>query len=222
MAVWFGANDDPRAAMMANAHQESTGSKSSAAPAAFAPAALDALDALLTAQILVAWAGESADDAPRIGWWRSDLVSEYGGQDLFRRLMPKTWEWAVLQAVREAASRVDRATRSRHHEPDSIHSRFHLGFEIDEHAEERLLELKASGQTPIEALPDLALLNESWSREAFETWLRSHGEARSTSEPIGRRVRAPGPELGGLVRSLVGALLPLAETYPLPHVLAGR
>lgn len=60
------------------------------------------LDTLLIAQLAVAWAGEGGEE-PRLGWWRSDLVSEFGGHDLFQRLLPHTWEWAALQGAREAA-----------------------------------------------------------------------------------------------------------------------
>jgi hypothetical protein len=59
------------------------------------------LDTVLTAQLIVAWAGEEGEE-PRLGWWRSDLVGDYGGKDLFRRLLPATWMWAVVQAVSHA------------------------------------------------------------------------------------------------------------------------
>jgi len=180
------------------------------------------LDDLLAAQILVAWAGETAEEPRRLGWWRADLVSTYGGQDLFQRLLPQTWAWAVLQAVREAARRADAAARSRHHDPDSIRSLFHLGFEIDEHVEERLAALKRSGQVPRDVLPALALIDEGWSAERFTAWVGEHGAVRSTAEPVGRRIRGPEPELPELVRLLVAALLPLGETYPLPHVARAR
>lgn len=181
------------------------------------------LDALLTAQILVAWAGETAGEPRRLGWWRSDLVSEYGGRDLFRRLMPKTWEWAVLQAIREAARRVDSAARSRHHAPDSIRSLYHWGFELDERLENRLLELKASETTPSEALPGLALVAETWDPLTFEAWLAAHGAARTKTEPIGRRILEPQAETpGDRCSALVAALLPLADTYPLPYSVSGR
>ena len=51
------------------------------------------LDFLLTAQFAVAFAGEGGE-SPRLGWWRTDLVSEFGGHDLFQRLLPSTWAWA--------------------------------------------------------------------------------------------------------------------------------
>ena len=40
------------------------------------------IDATLTAQLAVAWAGEGGEET-RLGWWRSDMVSEYGGEYLF-------------------------------------------------------------------------------------------------------------------------------------------
>ncbi len=54
------------------------------------------LDHILTAQLLVAWAGETGSDDPRLGWWASDLTSEFGGEDLFQQLLPSTWRWATL------------------------------------------------------------------------------------------------------------------------------
>ena len=62
------------------------------------------IDMILTAQLAVAWAGEKGEQR-RLGWWQTDLVSEFGGKDLFQQMMPHTWEWAVLQAAREAAVR---------------------------------------------------------------------------------------------------------------------
>ncbi|MEB3167475.1 MAG: BREX-6 system BrxE protein, partial [Synechococcaceae cyanobacterium] len=70
------------------------------------------LDIALTAQIVVAWAGESGEQ-PRLGWWQTDLVSEFGGEDLLKELLPRTWPWAMLQAVREAARRKDEELRAK-------------------------------------------------------------------------------------------------------------
>ena len=53
------------------------------------PIPMSEIDRLLTVQIAVAWAGESGEK-PRLRWWKSDLVSEFGGQDLFKRLLPHT------------------------------------------------------------------------------------------------------------------------------------
>jgi hypothetical protein len=38
------------------------------------------LDLALTAQIIVTWAGEGGEE-PWLGWWPTDLVSEYGSND---------------------------------------------------------------------------------------------------------------------------------------------
>src|SRR5882724_1861381 len=106
------------------------------------------IDLALTAQIVVAWAGEGEGEEKRLAWWRSDLVSEFGGEDLFRRLLPNTWSWAVLQGVRETARRKDAEMRRQDHNPDLIHSLFSLGFELDERIEERFQDLKRSGEPP--------------------------------------------------------------------------
>lgn len=178
------------------------------------------LDLLLTAQFAVAWAGEGhVGEEPRLGWWRSDLTSEFGGRDLFERLLPRTFRWAVLQAVREAARRVDAELRARASNPDGVLSLFNLGFDLDERAEERLQELKRGDRAPEEALPGLTdVLTETWDPNHFAAWLRSHGKVDVKPEPLGRRlVGAPPAALGDLVGNLVAALYPLAPNYPLPH-----
>jgi hypothetical protein len=63
------------------------------------PVPMSDIDMALTSQLVVAWAGETGEES-RLGWWRSDLASEYGGEDLFRRLLPSTWRWAALQGAR--------------------------------------------------------------------------------------------------------------------------
>ena len=176
------------------------------------------IDLLLTAQLAVAWAGEGGEE-PRLGWWRSDMVSEFGGEDLFSRLLPHTWKWAVLQAAREAARRTDAEGRGQHHDPDQVVSLYYLGFELDERIEERLQDLKRSGATPAEALPPLAeIVQEEWDRDAFHAWVTGHGKPNFTAEPIGRRIKGtPPPKLSELVGQLLAALDPTPDKYPLPH-----
>ena len=176
------------------------------------------IDLILTAQLAVAWAGEKGEKR-RLGWWQTDLVSEFGGKDLFKQLMPHTWEWAVLQAAREAARRCDSELRHRDHDPDRILSLFNLGFAVDERTDERLLDLKRSGISPFEALPGLKeVLTETWQVNQFGDWVQGHGKAESVSEPIGRRLRGDPPEsLELLVNRLVSAYWPFASEYPLPH-----
>ena len=182
-----------------------------------APIPMSDIDLALTAQIVVAWAGETGEEK-RLGWWRSDLVSEYGGEDLFRRLLPSTWPWAVLQGARETARRRDAELRRQDHDPDRIVSLFNFGFELDERIEERFQDLKRSGRDPHEALPGLGVISEGWSHARFFDWVNGHGEAETTATPIGRRLKSAAP--GGLdqqVRRLVAGLAPAAEAYPLPH-----
>ena len=187
------------------------------------PIPVSEIDHALTAQLLVAWAGETGEEK-RLGWWRSDLVSEFGGRDLFRRLLPSTWEWAVLQGAREAARRKDAELRLQDHDPDRVLSLFSFGFDVDERIEERLLELKRSGRASQEALPGLVGNTELvWNRDRFLDWVHGHGEAETSATPIGRRVKgAPPSNLDQLVRRLVGALAPLVDSYPLPHFRRGK
>jgi hypothetical protein len=188
-----------------------------------APLPLSEIDFALTAQIVVAWAGEGGEE-PRLGWWRSDLVSEFGGEDLFRRLLPHTWEWALLQAVREAARRKDAELRSKDHDPDQILSLFSLGFELDERLEERLGDLKRSGASPRDALPRLHHgIQPTWDRDAFFDWVAGHGTADTTATPAGRLLKGPAPtSLETTVRQLVAALAPPSAAYPVPHFRRAR
>jgi hypothetical protein len=180
-----------------------------------------ALDCVLTAQLAVAWAGEGhVGEESRLGWWRSDLTSEFGGRDLFERLAPQTYRWAVLQAAREAARLRDAELRAQANDPDGVVSLFRLGLPLDERVEERLQERKGDERHPERALSGLRdLLGEGrWNRAGFEAWVKSHGKVEHKVEPLGRRLVGERPEaLTELVGRLVAALYPLAESYPLPH-----
>jgi hypothetical protein len=178
------------------------------------------IDALLVAQLAVAWAGEDGlGEEPRLGWWRCDLVSEYGGEDLFKRLLPHTWRWATLRAVREAARRHDAALRDRSHDPDQIVSLYSLGFEIDERLDERLADLEREGRSPTEALPALAeIMRAEWDSDAFAAWLTSQGNTPTVAEPSGRRIKGEPPtSLAELAQCFLAALAAPADAYPLPH-----
>jgi hypothetical protein len=177
------------------------------------------IDGALAAQFSVAWAGEGGQEARRLGWWRSDFASRFGGEDLFRRLLSSTWEWAVLQGVREAARRKDTETRSQAHDPDTLVTLFRFSAELDERIDERLQDLKGSGRAPHEALPGLRdVITPAWNREHFQEWLLTHGSVETASAPTGRRLKGESPaSLELMVRRLVAALVPLGDAYPLPH-----
>lgn len=189
-----------------------------ATPDAAEPIPQSDIDRILTAQLVVAWAGEGGEEK-RLGWWRSDLVSEFGGEDLFARLLPHTWQWAVLQGAREAARRKDAELRRRDHNPDRILSLYSLGFHWDELLDERLQELKQSGLPPEDALPGLRDgIETAWHPSKFSDWLAGQGHVETIPTPTGRRIKGEMPgnqEL--IVRRLIAGLLPLTDQYPLPH-----
>ncbi len=172
------------------------------------------LDQILSAQLLVAWAGEAGEG---LGWWDTDLASQDGGLDLFRQLLPKTWRWAGLRAAREAALRVDAERRARNADGEAVLTLFHFGPELDEALEERLLELQSQEVAPADLLPRLAPTAEAFDREGF---VHSLGEAGSTkTTPIGRLIRGAPPAPEACAATLTAALLPLSDAYPLPYYL---
>jgi len=186
-----------------------------------APVPVSEIDYALTAQIIVAWAGEHGEDKTpaRLGWWISQLLFEYGGRYAFGRLTSQTAPWAVLQAVRELARRADEVLRAQESDPDHILSLFSLGFELDERLDERLQDLKRSGRAPEVALPGLAeFIGGAWSRGAFETWAGSFGPVDFAAVPVGRRIKAAQPAtLEQTIGLLLAGLLPLSASYPMPH-----
>jgi hypothetical protein len=176
------------------------------------------LDEIVSLQLLVAWAGEGKTDPPRLGWWRTSLVDEFGGEDLFARLMPRTWKWAVLEAARIAARIVDGEARSHAADGDRLISLFHFGFELDEQLDDRLAELKRSEREPVEALPRLATVRQPWNADAFHASLRDLGPAATTPSSIGRRLKGVMPESRvEAARQLAAAMVPPGDRYPAPH-----
>jgi hypothetical protein len=151
------------------------------------------------------------------------LVSEYGGEDLLKWLLPRTWLWAMLQAVREAARRKDEELRAKASDPDQLVTLYRFGFELDEQIEERLQFHKRSGLPPVEALPALAevlgsTLHQSWDKDQFQGWVEAHGPVQAEAVPTGRLLKGAMPAgLDRRVAQLVAALAPLADSYPLPH-----
>jgi hypothetical protein len=174
------------------------------------------LDAILATQFTVAWAGEGRCQPKRLGWWETDLIDPAGGGDLLARLLPQTHAWAALEAVREAARRADAKARAKMADPDRMRTTFFLGFEVDEQLNDRLAALKRESKTPADALPLALPLTDKFSPDALTAALR-HGDAAFTVVPGGRQLKGARPESPvELVMRLSSALVPFAETYPLP------
>ena len=168
---------------------------------------------------MVAWAGEGACEPKRLDWWRTDLIDEYGGGDLFARLLPKTSKWASLEAVRQAAIQVERRKRQEMAQPDGVRTIFFWGYDVDEQLNERLAFHKSSGEEPLAALSDISLdIYKSFSQEEFEEAIRTpNRKVDIMVVPNGREI--VGDMLQALEESakkLADALLPLAESYPMP------
>jgi hypothetical protein len=175
------------------------------------------LDTILAWQLTVAWAGESRETTKRLGWWNTDLVDATGGGDLMARLLPRTHAWASLEAVREAARRVDEQARKRSADPDAVRTLFFFGYELDERLAERLVELKRAGVSPADALP-LPIPLSDFKTETFSAALKGEGKGPSFEvTPGGRHAKGSMPvQPDQLVRHLAAALLPLSDAYPAP------
>jgi hypothetical protein len=176
------------------------------------------LDTLLALQVTVAWAGESREHTSRLGWWQTDLVDATGGGDLLARLLPRTHEWASLEAVREAARRVDEQGRRGMADPDQLRTLFFFGFDVDERLAERLTELKRGGATPAAALSLPLALDAAFTPDAFTTALQSAGKGPAFDVvPGGRQLKgAPPDSLELVAKNLAAALVPPPDRYPLP------
>jgi hypothetical protein len=158
-----------------------------------------ALDQILTAQITVAWAGET----PRLKWWNTDLIDEGAGGDFFSRLTPRTHRWAALEAAREAARRADAKARGKMADPDKLRTLFFLGFELDERLADRL---RARKSTPPPELP-----------AEFTQELLGAGDIPFTVVPGGRQLKGKRPDAPeAVVARLAAALVPVADQYPMP------
>jgi hypothetical protein len=176
------------------------------------------LDRILALQIVVAWAGEGACDPKRLDWWRTDLIDEYGGGDLFRRLLPKTHLWASLEAVRQAAIALDRHKRSEMAKPDQVRTLFFWGFPVDEQLTERLAFHKRNRRQPLDTLPIPVDVYQPFSQTEFEIAIQIPNQKLEVKVvPSGRQIL--GEMLKALderAKKLASALLPLADSYSMP------
>ncbi len=174
------------------------------------------LDSILAMQVTIGWAGEGRCSPRRLGWWDTDLIDEAGGGDFLARLLPQTHAWASLEAVREAARRVDAKARGKMADPDKMRTLFFLGFEADEQLGDRLAAHKRSGRSPADALPLTLALTADFSKEKLASTLQG-GDVAFTTVPNGRQMKGKVPDApDALVKRLAAALVPFAEQYPLP------
>ena len=172
---------------------------------------------------MVGWAGEGKTDPPRLGWWRTSLNDEFGGEDLLKRLTPRTWRWGVLEAARAAARKVDAEARAQAADADQLVSLFRLGFELDEQLDDRLAELKRTISDPTAVLPALATLTTTWAPDAFKTWLKGLGTPEVAASSIGRRLTGELPaDPAARAQALTAAMAPLHDHYPAPHFKIGK
>ena len=187
---------------------------------------LSTLDSILALQMTIAWAGEGLCEPKRLDWWRTDLIDEAGGGDLLKRLLPKTHQWAALEAVRSAAIQIDRRERAKLAKPDALRTLFFWGALVDEQLSDRLAEHKrnASSQMPAEVLPLPIELGASFDRAGFEALLRiSEGKVETKIVPGGRLLVENGEEdLEIQAKKLAAALLPFADNYPMPMYRIGE
>lgn len=184
----------------------------------------DDLDAILAAQVFVAWAGEK----DRLNWWATDLLHEDAGGDFFKRLLPRTHQWAALEAVREAARRTDHKARSNIDvtaQSDTIRTLYFFGFELDEQVEDRWQLLKRRGDDPTRALPLLKAVAANTAKPQLIELLtatlcqRHGGPVKFSKQPGGRKLAFIPNELPvAALGRFTSALIPLIEHYPLPYV----
>ncbi|ESA32464.1 hypothetical protein N836_26010 [Leptolyngbya sp. Heron Island J] len=184
------------------------------------PIADSVLDSILVWQFVVAWAGESLCEPSRLGWWRTDLIDKDGGGDFLQRLLPKTYLWASLEAVREAAIRTDQQKRQRLAQADQVNTLFFWGFELDEKLQDRLAVHKRGQKSPADRL-DLPLeLGAEFDPADLKAVLTRPGSDNGKGYKLvseGRAMQGVPPQSLDLrAKHLAAALLPFTDSYPMP------
>ena len=177
----------------------------------------DILDRILALQVLVAWAGETPDGTSRLNWWRTDMVDEGAGGYLLEELMPRTFRWASLEASLRAAVQADQQKRLDMAKPDAVRTLFFWGFGIDEQLADRLREHKHHQANPDDVLNLSMNVRETFSKDTFEAAVQRNPAPTYKVVPSGRQMTEPMP--GGhdlCAAQLAAALLPLADSYPMP------
>jgi hypothetical protein len=176
------------------------------------------LDDILALQLAVAWAGETAGDPPRLGWWKTDLVDKEGGGDLWARLVPKSATWASLALVRMAARTIDERARAKSARGDAMWTPFHCGFDVNEQLDDRLVDHRRHEDIPANVFGSKWLLDRPWNKAALETLLKALPCSFVEVTPAGRSVTAHVTSVVDAAPLLFAALLPLGPRYPLPYI----
>lgn len=172
-----------------------------------------AIDTILSLQLLVAWAGESA----RLGWWNTNFIDPDGGLDLLGRVAPRTGAVAAWELVRAAAVSADADRRRRQAEGDRLVTLFHLGEDVEEAVADRLRAIKMSSGS-IAALPGVPAADAPFDRAALTSRLGSLGAADAEPRAGGRRLKGQMPtDPEARAQRLAAALVPLADHYPMPY-----
>lgn len=182
------------------------------------------LDEILAIQLLIAWAGETpGGGTPRLGWWKTDVIDDEAGGDLWKRLLPRTHRWAGLDAARRAAYLTDERLRRPAKNADSQFTLFHFGFETDEALAERMAHHVLEARNPAEALPPLSALASGFDRAALSKAVGADDvDASFKVVAGGRQLKKVAHEtLPARARRLALALLsaPVAPAYPVSFVL---
>ena len=187
-------------------------------PLASSAIAPEELDAVLMLQFFIAWAGEGLTDPPRLNWWSTQLLDEWGGEDLFKRLLPRTFEWALLEATRKVAIQADGRKRLNLAQPDRVCTLFFWGFGIDEKLEERLLFHKQDCSQADNVLNFPLDLKNDFEKKAFKQAIQKlNPEVEYKIVPERREIKGTTPEsIADAAKNLVSGLIPLADKYPMP------
>lgn len=187
------------------------------------PPSPEQLDEILSVQLLLAWAGETpGGDVPRLGWWKTDVIDEDGGGDLWKRLLPRTQRWAGLDAARRAAILTDAKLRHASTRADQQLTLFHFGLALDELLAERLAHHVLEAKPPLEVLPLLKALERFDRAQLVTTLAAGDLDASFKVSPEGRQLKKAASEsLPARARRLALALLaePVTKTYPVAFIL---